>query len=148
MPVTLDPTNDLIVREIERRSNLSKQLISSIEWIKPANHCKPEQKVAFATIQINNNEDANKAICNGLIIEGKRVSLNKAQPDPSWCYNCHTYPKPFHLAKDCPNNSRCSTCGDEHPTHNTHDCPITNLADQFCVSCNTKEHPSWSCKTA
>jgi len=50
MPVTLDPTNDLVIREIECKSSLSKQLISSIEWIKPTNHHKPEQKVAFTMI--------------------------------------------------------------------------------------------------
>lgn len=142
VPVTLDSTNDLAIREIEHRSNLNKYSISTIEWIKLVNCYKPDQKVAFVTIQINTSKDTNKVIFNGLIIEGKRVFLNKVQLNPSRCYNCQTYPKLFHLAKDCPNNCRYGTCSEEHPDHNTYDYPVSNLVDQFCISYDMKGHLS------
>ncbi|KAI9569557.1 hypothetical protein HD554DRAFT_2020215, partial [Boletus coccyginus] len=87
---------------------------------------------------------ANMAIHKRLIIKRKHVSLNKVQPDPSRCYNYQIYPKLFHCMKNYPNLYECSTCGNKHPNHEIHDCPITELEKQYCVSCDTKGHSSWS----
>ncbi|KAG8214770.1 hypothetical protein J3R82DRAFT_9889, partial [Butyriboletus roseoflavus] len=99
---------------------------------------KPNQKVAFAAIHISNNVDLNQAIQHGLIIEGKQVTLSKAQPNPSQCYNCHTYSKPFHFVKDCPQVEKCGTCGKTKPNHTTQNCLVTTTEDQYCTSCHTK----------
>jgi hypothetical protein len=144
VPITFNPSDTISLREIERRSGLTEQSIAGAEWIKAPDCRKPGQKVAFTTIRITNDDDTNQAIQGGLIIEGKHITANKAIPDPSQCYGCQMYPKPLHFTRNCPHTNKCGTCGAPEPDHTTQTCLITDPEDQFCVSCDTKGHPSWA----
>jgi len=82
--VSLGPINKFTAKEIGHKSGLDEYAITSIEWIKPTNHQKLNQKILFTTVWINSSADTNKAICNALVT---KVFLDKAQPDPWRCYS-------------------------------------------------------------
>jgi hypothetical protein len=136
VPLTFDPDNGTHLREIEETNNLSENIIAKARWIKPVYRRKPEQKVAHATIIINDAKEANKCINEGLIICGVKVYPSKLKQEPTQCMKCRKW---GHFAAECPDTKdTCGTCGNDHRTNT-----CSETSGKFCASCNSHTHASW-----
>ena len=140
VPITLNADLPSSIRSIEGASNLDNETLKAINWIKPPRFRKPNQRVAHAIVSFASREAANKALRNGLNIEGKKVSAHKQLPEPNRCFDCHSLDQ-SHLAKDCPNEATCGTCGAHHTTEA---CEVTNSSNFYCVNCKSHGHAAWS----
>ncbi|KAG1864074.1 hypothetical protein C8R48DRAFT_602091, partial [Suillus tomentosus] len=88
-------------------------------------------------------EDANKAIKQGLTIEGRKIASRKLLPEPTRCLKCQQLTS-AHIATNCPNKEDiCGTCA---KNHRTSDCTITSseTEQQHCKNCDQSGHAAWS----
>jgi hypothetical protein len=141
IPITLNSSTQISIRGVENTSGLTKESLKSIKWIKPPQFHKPKQRVAHAVVAFSMCKDANKALQDGLSIEGRKVCAHKQLPEPNRCYNCHSLDQ-SHFAKECPKGVVCGSCGANHLSQ---DCEINDPKLQYCVNCNTNSHPTWDC---
>ncbi|KAF8443286.1 hypothetical protein L210DRAFT_3361936, partial [Boletus edulis BED1] len=140
VPTSLQNDNPAALREIEKCSGIGAQTIFAVRWIKPAQHRKPNQRVAHAIISFEEREAANTAIRQGLNIEGRKVFAHKQSPDPNRCYGCQSLDQ-SHFAKDCKHEQACGTCG---KPHSSTECPVEDTNSYFCVNCKVSGHAAWS----
>ncbi|KAH7903837.1 hypothetical protein BJ138DRAFT_971929, partial [Hygrophoropsis aurantiaca] len=140
VPISLNPDSEQSLTEIAEKSGLDEFSITKARWIKPLQRRSPQQKNAHIILTFSSKEAANKAIRQGLNIEGKRVFARKLLPEPPRCLKCHSLTG-SHFAAKCPSNhDTCGTCGEEHRTS---DCFVTDPAERFCANCKTKGHAAW-----
>lgn len=140
IPVTLEAENRSHLREIETTSDLPANSITKVVWMRHPTSRKPHQRVAHAFITFNSPEAANKAIRDGLSIEGKKVTASRTYPDPMRCFRYQHLHN--HLISNCPEKEdTCGTSGKHN--HHTSQCTETCTENFYCVNCETHQHTSW-----
>jgi hypothetical protein len=114
VPVNLLIERPGLLRLIEGKNHLEDDLLASMRWIKPPHKRSPTQTMAFATIQVNDANTANKLIKDGLYIDHHLIHIKKDLKEPIQCVKCQRH---GHIARNC-NISRdiCGTCTDNHRT--------------------------------
>lgn len=141
-PVRFNPEDAAALAAIEERGQLPAGAIVQARWIKPIAKRQQGQQVAHAMITLSSSEGANRAISNGLIIAGKKVSVRRCLLEPLRCAKCHRF-EPVHLARDCTQTEeRCGTCGED--SHPTRDCQVTDEERFRCINCKRFGHATWS----
>ena len=140
VPVSLEVDNPFHHRDIESASDLPDNTISKITWMHKPTERKPQQKVAHTFLTFNSPEAANKAIGEGLTIDGKKVLAYHTYPEPMRCFRCQGLQK--HLINDCPDTEdTCGTC--RKHDHCTPQCTESNTDNFYSVNCRTHGHTSW-----
>ena len=136
IPLTLDPSNEKHLREIEECNNFPTGTIEKARWIKPAYRRAPGQTAAHAILTLKDINTANTCIRDGISICGLRVRPSRLKHEPMQCMKCRKW---GHFAGSCiaPKDT-CGTCGGEHRTN---DCTCRDKL--ACVSCKSSEHASW-----
>ena len=136
VPITLDPTDESHISEIEEANRLQKHSISKVKWIKPEKRRKPEQRLAHATFSFSSAEAANICIRDGILIHGVKIYPSKLKQDPTQCLKCRRW---GHYASSCKETKdTCGTCGGNHWTK-----ACSEPSRKFCASCNVNTHTSW-----
>ena len=139
IPLTFNPDNPEHLREVEEGNGLVRDVVAKARWIKPAYRRKPEQRVAHATMLLNDVNQANKCIKEGMYICGTRVFPSRLKQEPTQCMKCRKW---GHYAHECrETRNTCGTCGGEHRTS---DC--NEEGKKYCVSCKNNSHASWDRK--
>ncbi|KAK0232569.1 hypothetical protein IW262DRAFT_1499115, partial [Armillaria fumosa] len=135
-PTTIDTENRDTWRNIETSSELAIGTIRSVQFLKPVEHHQQGQREAHLVVGFDSREQANKAIREGIIIEGKELQARKELPDASRCVKCSILPRD-HDAKTCPNATKCGRCAGGHATR---DCTVTDRKKFHCVNCKITGH--------
>ena len=139
VPLSFDPENPVNLREIEEGNGLENNVIAKARWIKPAYRRKAEQTVAHMTLMLNDVNQANKCIKEGLYICGATIFPTRLKQEPIQCMKCRKW---GHYATECrESKNTCGTCGGDHRTNE-----CTELSKRYCVSCNSSTHASWDRK--
>ncbi|PPQ70369.1 hypothetical protein CVT24_013144 [Panaeolus cyanescens] len=120
---------------IAKDNNLEPSDVKSVKWIKPAERRSEDQRSAYAMISLTTPQAANRLILRGVELCDDNRDAVRSTRDAPRCLKCQLY---GHLAKDCPNNEMCGTCGGGHPTRG-----CRNLRNPWCASCKSKDHSSW-----
>src|ERR1700761_307033 len=140
VPVKHDMKSTTERNEIAMSLELVKNSLTSTQWIKPVEKCNHNQQTAHLIMRWLSPEAANKAICQGVIICGKRCNIRKLDSERRRCLNCQKYGID-HLAANCLSKTICGTCGGDHRTSQ---CYEADPATHSCASCQAKGHASWS----
>jgi hypothetical protein len=141
VPITHDPDSEHERLAIETNSGLPPGSIASSKWIKPLSRRTSSQQNAHLIVRFTSIDAANTALCNGLLIGYRRVTLRKLGVEPRRCLKCQTFTNE-HSAADCPNaHDTCATCGAHHRSSI---CKVTEEKNYFCNNCNVKGHAAWS----
>ncbi|PPQ73739.1 hypothetical protein CVT24_006959, partial [Panaeolus cyanescens] len=120
---------------VAKDNNLEPGEVKSVKWIKPAERRSEDQRSAYAMISLTTPQAANRLILRGVELCDSNRDAVRSTRDAPRCLKCQLY---GHLAKDCPNNEMCGTCGGAHPTRG-----CRNLRNPWCASCKSKDHSSW-----
>jgi hypothetical protein len=135
-PITLDPSNEAHLREIEEVNGLKEGSISKIRWVKPERRRNPSQHLAHAIFSLSSAEAANVCIRDGLFIHGIKSYPSKLKHEPMQCLKCKKW---GHFANQCTaSRDTCGTCGGDHWTN-----ACTEPTKRYCVSCSAHSHASW-----
>lgn len=137
VPVNVLINRTGLLRLMEGKNQLADNSLASMRWIKPPHKRPPGQTMAFALLQVNDPETANKLIKEGLYIDRNLIRVKKDKREPIRCAKCQRF---SHIARNCnANKDTCGTCAD---THRTDDCNAYKTVR--CVSCRSNDHASWS----
>jgi hypothetical protein len=139
VPVTFDPILYKAFGQVERESGLKKGALREARYIKQIERRKEGQRTAHMFMGFVDTEQANLAIRNGLVIEGKHISMRRHRIDPQRCLKCQKIGV-AHKAAEC--RSIHDTCGRCAGMHRTAMCTITNTDDFKCVNCGVDGHAS------
>ncbi|KAJ3002262.1 hypothetical protein NUW54_g5941 [Trametes sanguinea] len=95
-------------------------VISQMQWLprRPPSHKTHSSMVLF----LENAEDANLAIENGIAINGRLLRTERFRSFPTQCFNCHRF---GHIARYCRGRSTCGLCAGPHTTTSCR-CPSEN----------------------
>ena len=136
VPVTFEPEEEAL-RRIEQASQLQKNSIIKATYIKPKHRRATGQKVAFAMFTFRSSDEANLALQNGMIIEGKQVWGRRRRPEPKRCFKCQAIGV-THMASEChADHDTCARCGQNHRASN---CTATDEATFKCTNCEALGH--------
>lgn len=129
---------------IEGGGKLRTGEVVHAKWIKNPIRRKPGQQSAHLIVGCGTREGANLIIKDGLVIEGKKVSVRKLDQEPRRCLKCQFFGK-GHVAADC--KSVHETCGTCAGMHRSSECTIDDPAQFICVNCRDQkkphDHASW-----
>jgi hypothetical protein len=137
LPIYFNIEQENFLRQVERENTLPINSLDSIRWIKPPHRRSNEQSKAFALIQVCDAAIANNILREGICIDKNRFSVHKDKKEPIRCAKCQHY---GHIARNC--SAQADTCGTCGGHHRTADC--TAARTQYCVSCRSHNHASWS----
>lgn len=88
--------------------------LASIRWIKPPTCHSPQQRKAFALLQVADAHTANTLLRDGLCIKTEHITIQKDKKEPICCAKCQRY---GHVARSCSDATDTSdTCGAQHRT--------------------------------
>lgn len=136
IPITLDPSNEMHIREIEEANCLKEHVISKIRWIKPERRRKPDQRLAHATFSFTSAEVANLCIRDGLLVHRVKTYPSKMKQEPMQCLKCRKW---GHFTNSClATKDTCGMCGGDHWTN-----VCNETSKRHCASCNSNSHASW-----
>jgi hypothetical protein len=136
IPITLDPSADVHIREIEEVNRLKEHLISKIRWIKPERRRNPEQRLAHALFSLSSAEAANICIRDGLLVHGVKTYPTRLKQEPTQCLKCRKW---GHFANQCTaTKDTCGTCGGDHWTN-----ACREATKRYCAPCGNNSHASW-----
>ncbi|KDQ22205.1 hypothetical protein PLEOSDRAFT_19265, partial [Pleurotus ostreatus PC15] len=93
------------------------------------------QRYAHMKIKFDDWAQANKAIRDGIFVQGKIVSVRKDERDPPMCYRCHNVGDGHFAASCMAEVELCGHCGAEHWSR---ECP--NPGVQWCHMCKKAGH--------
>ena len=113
-PINLDPKNTNHLLEICESNNLetNPSPITSTAWAKAIENRSNNQHTGHLFITFNNQDIANRAITNGLVICNKRCWSKKCKREPLRCLKCQGW---NHLTKDCKEETdNCGNCTGKH----------------------------------
>jgi len=136
VPLTLDPTNEAHLREIEEINSLKENSIMKVRWIKPETRCKPDQQLAHTFFSLSCAKEANTCIRDRIVIYGLKSYPSKIKQELIQCLKCRRwehYANQWTATKDT-----CGTCGGDYWTNT-----CSQLTKKYCVSCNAHSHSSW-----
>ncbi len=88
VPITLNPSNEGHLWEIEEANGLLKYSLVKARWIKPEGRRQKGQTHAHAMAVISIPETANCIIRDGLHICGIDIRLEKLRQEPLQCLHC------------------------------------------------------------
>lgn len=140
VPVTHEVDSEGERRWIEENSGVEEGHLAGTAWVKPVQKRREGQQVATLVARFSTPQAANKAIKQGLVIQGKRLNGHKVINGPMRCYHCQRY---GHAATNCPNRNeqaRCPTCA---ATHEGNQCPAKRKDEYKCGSCKAEGHTAW-----
>src|ERR1700731_815746 len=100
VPVTFDPDSRDALTTVEQDNNFPHAEIAEAKYLKDIARRTPGQRTAFVLMSFRNPQHANRAISQGIIIEGKKVQGRKSIHEPKRCMKCQAF-TPFHFAVDC-----------------------------------------------
>lgn len=92
------------------------------------------------TANFRTPQAVNKAMKNGIIIQGKRVTGDKPFYGAPRCFVCQGF---GHFAASCNKKEAgivCATCAG---SHHREQCPTRERRNYKCVNCNTQGHATW-----
>jgi hypothetical protein len=86
---------------------------------------------------VSDKRRKNKAIRDGLVIEGKSVSVRRNRRDPTRCWKCQQLGV-AHQAATCKSiHDTCARCAGMHITK---DCQVEDKAEYRCANCKATGH--------
>ncbi|KAF9490684.1 hypothetical protein BDN71DRAFT_1511091 [Pleurotus eryngii] len=88
------------LRLIEQSAGLQEKSIKSASWIKPEERRSASQQYAHMKMKFTDRQQVNKAIWDGIFIEGKFITVRKDIQEPVICYKCHSVGD-GHYANNC-----------------------------------------------
>ncbi|KAG2058098.1 hypothetical protein BDR06DRAFT_876822 [Suillus hirtellus] len=137
MPIAFDPTSQQNREVLEDENGWKKDSILTACWIKLVEKRTSTQQVAHILITLTDSMAANMAICDGIMFGQLKLWPKKNQHEPMRYAKCQHY---GHIARECISHTdTCTNCGNNHCTS---DC--TARDKQYCTTCESDEHPSWS----
>src|ERR1700690_492108 len=137
VPVAFDPETKTALESVEHDSGLADGAIREAHYIKKVERRAQGQRVAHVMVGLISPEQANLAIRNGLVIEGKKVAVRRHRMDPKWCMKCQRIGV-NHNAVDCKSiHDVCARCAE---MHRTDECQVSEFADFRCANCRAKGH--------
>ncbi|KAF8208850.1 hypothetical protein K438DRAFT_1483724, partial [Mycena galopus ATCC 62051] len=123
-------------RLVERESGLSDGDIASARWLKPPHRRTLTQTAAHLRMEFASSAAANRAIDDGIFIQGRHYRVRKMEETPRRCMKCQEYAG--HLARDCKVAADiCGRCADHHRTA---DCTVTDSGTFRCSNCKVSGH--------
>ncbi|KAI9064364.1 hypothetical protein FKP32DRAFT_1611428 [Trametes sanguinea] len=138
VPVTFDPSDQSVLRELESRHELGAGSIVRADWIKPVSRRRPGQATAHLMLVVTGVEHANRAL-RGMILAGRKVVVRRDIIEPKRCARCQSYDG--HFARDCKApDDVCATCAGPHPTA---ECMVTDPYRYRCANCQEDGHAAW-----
>jgi hypothetical protein len=138
VPVSFDPNAS--TASVEVVNDLPAGAIMEARYLKDPSRRPAGQRTAFVLLTFRTAKQANKALREGLIIEGKKVFGRKDIQEARRCLKCQGYAH-RHMAANCPQiHDTCAVCGG---LHRTTDCPMDD-GKRFCVNCKTDDHTASS----
>lgn len=139
LPIHLQISDGQFLRRLEEENTLLPDSLASIRWIKPPIRRSPQQRKAFALLQVAEACTANSLLRDGLCIDNERITIRKDKKEPIRCAKCQRY---GHIARSCSDTiDTCGTCGGQHRTMQCNAFKTTR-----CVNCRNNDHTSWSRK--
>jgi hypothetical protein len=137
VPVSYSPEGYKANAAVELDSGLQRGTIREARYIKKVQFRAQGQRTAHVIMGITDPEQANRAIRDGLVIEGKRVMVRKHKIDPKRCMKCQAVGV-NHQAADCKSiHDVCARCAGMHRT----DACTVKDANQFkCANCKGQGH--------
>jgi len=115
VPTTFDMGSNYAHLWIEQDNMLPTATMAYSKYIKLQHLRESNQKVAHIIIGFNYRKAANKAIENGLFIEGKQMMVCKLLSEPKRCLKCQKF---GHYVTGCKaETDRCAQCGGKHRTN-------------------------------
>lgn len=138
VPTSHDVNSEWERGRIEEVNHLERGSIKNTKWIKPPEWRRLNQQTAFLYMDFNTPEAANKAIRNGIIVQGKRVKISRKEALPIRCLRCQRY---GHIATQCKEtHDTCPTC---EGRHRKEECQVKDPKEYSCASCRKKGHAAW-----
>ncbi|PPQ87141.1 hypothetical protein CVT25_000283 [Psilocybe cyanescens] len=140
VPVEFETDNRKHIDEMLETNNLHIDDLERVRWAKPIARRNKERRQNYAhlILAMRNIKKANKVVCDGLVIHGKRVDVRKSKKEPIRCLKCQGY---NHIARECINDyDTCGNCANR--THKTENCTSQS---KKCVACGDQGegHTSW-----
>lgn len=139
VPVSFNPANPDILREVETSNLLDPGSLRLSRWIKPLARRTQNQRTAHLIINCATPEVANVAINSGLHILGRQLEARKLRPDPRRCLKCQELTND-HIAASC--SSLHNVCGNCSEHHRTAQCPHPDQTHYKCANCQGL-HGAW-----
>jgi hypothetical protein len=137
VPVSFQPDMDYAIAQVESDSSLLKGTIREVCYIKKIERRAQGQKTAHVILGLALPKQANIAIRQGLIIEGKKVQVRRHKMDPKWCMKCQGVGV-NHMVATCKSiHNVCARCAG---MHRTDQCGVGMLEDFKCANCNARGH--------
>jgi hypothetical protein len=137
VPISFDPGLFTALGQVERDSGLKKGALREARYLKDVKKRGDNQRVAHMMLGIIDPDQANIAIRQGLVIEGKSVSVRRNRRDPTRCWKCQQIGV-AHWAADC--KSIHDTCARCTGMHITKECQVVEKSNYHCANCKTKGH--------
>lgn len=135
IPITFNPETK--AQEVLEENRINPMHLVSMQWIKPVEWRREDQRFAHLMLTFNNDKTANDCLL-GVIIQGRRRTTDKCKKEALCCLKCHRY---NHIARHCTSEKEiCGTCSAEG--HSNKDCP--NPTKTRCATCGVDGHPAWS----
>lgn len=137
VPVAFVPEVFTALGQVERDSGLEKGAIREARYIRNPDNRSLNQRVAHMIMGLADPEQANLAIRNGLVIEGKAVTVRRHKRDPARCWKCQQVGV-MHNAASCKSiHDTCARCAGMHQTK---ECKVEERGDFKCANCKAKGH--------
>jgi hypothetical protein len=137
VPVSFAPDTKSALERVECDSGLEPGAIREARYIKKPERRAQGQRVAHVMVGFTSPEQANLAIRNGLVIEGKRVAIRRHRMDPKRCMKCQGIGV-SHNAADCKFiHDVCARCAG---MHRTDQCQVSETANLKCANCKASGH--------
>ncbi|KAF9004988.1 hypothetical protein BDQ17DRAFT_1176036, partial [Cyathus striatus] len=127
--------------ELETANGLKLGSIMEAKPLKNPGYWKQGQCFAHFLFSFSDQNSANMAIFNDMVIEGARVQIQKFLPEPTRCLHCHRYLY-THPVSNCPVQSPCcfyTCCADSHLIA-VCTVPKGDFSAHHCANCGLTGH--------
>lgn len=137
VPTSFEPDEATAFGQVEISSGIPRGAIKEARYIKDRLRRRAGQRTAHMIIGFADPLQANTVIRNGLVIDGKHVSMRRHRVDPHRCLKCQQVGV-AHRAADCKSiHDSCGRCG---AMHRTAECKVQDRAEFRCVNCKVSGH--------
>jgi hypothetical protein len=137
VPVAYSPEGYKAHAKIEEDSGLRRGAIQEARYIKKIEWRAQGQRSAHVMMGLTDPEQANKAIRDGIVVEGKKVMVRRHRMDPKRCMKCQAI-RVNHQAAECKSiHDTCRRCAG---MHRTNDCTVDDIRKFKCANCKEQGH--------